>query len=170
MVGLVGWGVEEERGGIGIVERKLVMALGESGGNIICVWNICIYAEIWEEEIFVKKDTQPPPPQANFAKFHTPDVKTIESLAEFFKIDSFWTIKAVVKKAIFEGGKSEFAFFFLRGCDFLNETKALNAISGANEIVDVNEDEIKNIGLFPGIIGPYTMRNITQRLYIYFDT
>ena len=161
--------VEADSGAIGGSGSKEFMVLAESGEDTICVCDNCSYAANLEAANRLEKSTQTPPPQANFTKFHTPDVKTIESLAEFFKIDSFWTIKAVVKKAIFEGGKSEFAFFFLRGCDFLNETKALNAISGANEIVDVNEDEIKNIGLFPGFIGPYALRNITQSPYIYFD-
>ncbi|MDE5591876.1 MAG: hypothetical protein K2I63_02830, partial [Helicobacter sp.] len=87
----------------------------------------------------------------------------------FFKINPFWTIKAIVKKAIFDGGESHLVFFFIRGCETLNLTKALHAIQGANDIIDATDEEIKKIGLFPGYIGAYGLRNITQSPYIYFD-
>ncbi len=108
------------------------------------------------------------PPIANFAKFHTPGVKSIESLAVFFKTSPFYTLKAVIKKAIFDGDKCELVYFFLRGSDSLNETKALNVI-GANELVDASEEEIREVGLIPGFVGPYALRNITGSNQIYFD-
>lgn len=48
----------------------------------------------------LKKTCQDERPEANYAsKFHTPNIKTIDSLAQFFKINAFYTIKAVVKKS-----------------------------------------------------------------------
>lgn len=161
--------VEADSGAIGGSGSKEFMVLAESGEDTICVCDSCAYGANLEAANRLVKTPPTTPPEADFAKFHTPGVKTIESLAEFFKIDSYWTLKAVVKKALFEGGKSEFVFFFLRGCDSLNETKALNAISGANEIVEVSEEELRELGLFPGFIGPYALRNLTQSPYIYFD-
>ncbi len=161
--------VEADSGAIGGSGSKEFMVLAESGEDTICVCDSCAYAANLEAASRLPKMPLSTHPEANFAKFHTPQIRTIESLAEFFKVDSYWTLKAVVKKALFDGGKSEFVFFFLRGCDSLNETKALNAISGANEMVDVSEEELRKLGLFPGFIGPYALRNLTQSPYIYFD-
>ncbi|MCI7047922.1 proline--tRNA ligase [Helicobacter sp.] len=161
--------VEADSGAIGGSGSKEFMVLAESGEDTICVCDSCAYAANLEAASRLPKMPLLTHPEANFAKFHTPQIRTIESLAEFFKVDSYWTLKAVVKKALFEGRKSEFVFFFLRGCDSLNETKALNAISGANEMVDVSEEELRKLGLFPGFIGPYALRNLTQSPYIYFD-
>lgn len=85
------------------------------------------------------------------SKFHTPNIKTIKDLAEFFKIDEFYTIKAVVKKALFDKDE-KIVVFFVRGCDDLQETKALNAC-GALELVEASEDELKKAGLKAGFIG-----------------
>ena len=85
-------------------------------------------------------------------EFYTPDVKTIEELSEFFKIDSSYLVKAVAKKALF-GDHEEIIVFFVRGSDTLQETKALS-VSGALELEDVNEEELEKAGLVPGFIGP----------------
>lgn len=161
--------VEADSGAIGGSGSKEFMVLAQSGEDTICVCNKCQYAANLEAARRIKKTAKTPPPQADFAKFHTPNTTTIESLAEFFKVDSFWTIKAVVKKALFEKGESALVFFFIRGCETLNVTKALNAIAGANDIIEASEEEIRSVGLCPGYIGAYALRNITQSPYIYFD-
>ena len=161
--------VEADSGAIGGSGSKEFMVLAEAGEDTICVCKECDYGANLEAATRARKETDKEAPQADFAKFHTPNATTIESLCEFFKVSPFFTIKAVVKKALFDEGKSALAFFFLRGGDSLNETKALNAIKGANELVDASAKEIEEVGLFPGFIGPYALRNITQSPYIYFD-
>ena len=161
--------VEADSGAIGGSGSKEFMVLAQAGEDTICVCKECDYGANLEAATRIKKEADKEAPQADFAKFHTPNVTTIESLCEFFKVSPFFTIKAVVKKALFDEGKSALAFFFLRGGDSLNETKALNAIKGANELVDASAKEIEEVGLFPGFIGPYALRNITQSPYIYFD-
>lgn len=158
-----------DSGAIGGSGSKEFMVLAQSGEDTLCVCEHCHYGANLEAAVRLPKTPPSPPPQADFAKFHTPQIKTIEALAEFFKIDTFYTLKAVVKKALFDKGKGELVFFFLRGCDSLNETKALNAISGANELIEVSSEEISKIGLVAGFIGPYALRNLTQSPYIYFD-
>ncbi|MDE5603934.1 MAG: proline--tRNA ligase, partial [Helicobacter sp.] len=161
--------VEADSGAIGGSGSKEFMVLAQSGEDTICVCNKCKYAANLEAAKRIKKTSSTPPPQADFAKFHTPNTTTIESLADFFKVDSFWTIKAIVKKVLFKEGESALVFFFIRGCDTLNVTKALNAIKGANDIIEASEEEIREVGLYPGYIGAYALRNITQSPYIYFD-
>ncbi|MDA3968021.1 MULTISPECIES: proline--tRNA ligase [Helicobacter] len=160
--------VEADSGAIGGSGSKEFMVLANSGEDTICVCDSCSYGANLEIATRKPKAPNSQAPEANFAKFHTPNTKTIESLCEFFKIDSYWTIKAVVKKALFDNEVSEYVFFFLRGSDSLNETKALNA-TGANELCDVSEEEISKLGLFAGFIGPYALRNITNSKHIYFD-
>ena len=79
--------VEADSGAIGGSGSKEFMVLAESGEDTICVCDNCSYAANLEAANRLEKSTQTPPPQANFAKFHTPDVKTIESLAEFFEVN-----------------------------------------------------------------------------------
>ncbi|TLD89081.1 proline--tRNA ligase [Helicobacter sp. MIT 05-5294] len=158
-----------DSGAIGGSGSKEFMVLAKSGEDTICVCDSCSYGANLEAATRVKKLPNSQAPQAEFAKFHTPNVKTIEDLCEFFKIEAFWTLKAVVKKALFDEGKTALVYFFLRGSDSLNETKALNAIAGANELLDVSEEEIESAGLKVGFIGPFALRNITSSPYIYFD-
>ncbi len=100
-----------------------------------------------------KKTTTIEAPQADMSKFHTPNCATISDVAEFFKVDEFYTVKAVIKKAIYED-REEVVLFFVRGNDNLQETKAQNACE-ALELVEANEEEIKNAGLVAGSCGPF---------------
>ena len=61
----------------------------------------------------------------------------------------------MAKRAIYEES-DEIVLFFLRGCDDLQEVKAVNAV-GALDIADVSEEELEAIGLVPGFIGPLEM-------------
>lgn len=161
--------VEADSGAIGGSGSKEFMVLADSGEDTIAVCDSCEYAANIEAATRKPKASQESAPVASLAKFKTPDVKSIEALAEFFKVDSYYTLKVVAKRALFDEGRSELAFFFLRGSDTLQETKACNAI-GANELVDVSEEELRKVGLEPGFIGPYALKNITDSECIIFDS
>lgn len=161
--------VEADSGAIGGSGSKEFMVLADSGEDTIAVCDSCEYAANIEAATRKPKASQESAPVASLAKFKTPDVKSIEALAEFFKVDSYYTLKMVAKRALFDEGRSELAFFFLRGSDTLQETKACNAI-GANELVDVGEEELRKAGLEPGFIGPYALKNITDSECIIFDS
>ncbi|MGP1580610.1 MAG: proline--tRNA ligase [Wolinella sp.] len=167
-LGLLFRAVEADSGAIGGSGSKEFMVLANSGEDSIAVCDSCEYAANIEAARRAKKQSDSPIPEANFAKFKTPNVRTIEALAEFFKVDSYYTLKAVAKKALFDGGRAEIAFFFMHGCDSLQEVKACNAI-GANELCDMSEEELRAIGLEPGYIGPYALRNLTSAEHIIFD-
>lgn len=158
--------VEADSGAIGGSGSKEFMVLAKNGEDDILLCENCDYAANVEAAKRAKKTCEKPRPQANYAsKFYTPNIKTIEALADFFKIDKFYTIKAVVKKAIYEN-ESKLIVFFIRGCDELCDTKAQNA-SKALELVDAKEDELLKAGLTPGFIGFVGLKNVD--FYIDFE-
>ncbi|WP_261545227.1 proline--tRNA ligase [Campylobacter lari] len=144
--------VEADSGAIGGSGSKEFMVLAKNGEDDILLCEHCDYAANIEAAKRAKKNCEDERPEADFAtQFHTPNVKTIEELAEFFKINPYYTIKAIAKKAIYEN-EEKIVVFFIRGDDELQEVKALNA-ANALELVDVSEEELEKVGLVPGFIG-----------------
>jgi len=144
--------VEADSGAIGGSGSKELMVLADSGEDTIAVCSKCEYGANIEAASRSARENIPEAPEAEFNKFLTPDVKTIDELAEFLKVDAYYTVKCVAKRVVYED-TSDIVLFFVRGCDNLQEAKALNATEGL-EIVDVSEEELREIGLVPGFIGP----------------
>ncbi len=150
--------VEADSGAIGGSGSKEFMVLADSGEDTIVVCKECEYGANIEA---AKRVSKKPPvyeddekPIMSKGEFLTPNTTTIEELSNLFHIDPFYIIKSVAKKAIFDGGKEQIVLFVLRGSDELQETKACNAV-GANELVDVTENELKEVGLIAGYMGPF---------------
>lgn len=160
--------VDADSGAIGGSGSKEFMILASSGEDDIVVCENCDYASNIEAAVRSPKPQPDPAPQAEFAKFYTPNITSVASLADFFKVDSYFILKCVAKKAILEDLSQKVCFFFIRGCDNLNLTKAKNAIPNALELVDINKEELEQIGLVSGFIGPYALKNITKAEHIYF--
>ena len=144
--------VEADSGAIGGSGSKEFMVLADNGEDDIVVCQNCSYAANIEAAKRAPKQTSLEAPEANLAKFKTPDMKTIDDVCHFFKTDAYYSIKAVVKKAVYVD-KEEIVVFFVRGNDELQETKAQNAC-GALDLVDANLEEIEKVGLKAGFIGP----------------
>ena len=156
--------VDADSGAIGGSGSKEFMVLADNGEDDILISDSSDYAANVEAAKRAKRTSNAERPQSNgMLKFHTPDCSTIAEVSEFFKIDPFYTIKAVIKKAIYED-KSEIVVFFLRGDDELQETKALNAC-GAMELVEAQTDEIEEAGLVAGYCGPIGLPE-SVRFYI----
>ncbi|MDR2790032.1 MAG: proline--tRNA ligase [Campylobacteraceae bacterium] len=151
--------VAADSGAIGGSGSKEFMVLAKNGEDDILVCGKCEYAANIEAAKREKKTSGAAPPKADFAKFHTPSLTSIESICGFFKIDAFYTVKAVIKKAIYKENRSEIVIFFVRGCDDLQEVKAQNAAK-ALELAEANEEEIKNAGLIAGFCGPVGLANV----------
>jgi len=145
--------VEADSGAIGGSGSKEFMVLADSGEDTIVVCNNCDYAANVEAAVRKEKACEAEAPEAVFAKFHTPDTKTIEDLSQFFHVDPYYLVKTVAKKALYDEGKSEVVLFALRGSDELQEVKACNAVN-ANDLVDISEEELSNAGLIAGYMGP----------------
>lgn len=173
--------VEADSGAIGGSGSKEFMVLAPCGEDTIVVCSKCEYAANIEAGKRANRSAPRPkevkfdsnPPSAEFAKFYTLNIKDIESLSEFFKVDRFYILKCVVKKALRFDGKSELVYFFIRGDDEAEETKMLNILNRKASMYSAIEDapleELTNAGLEPGFIGAYGLRHITHASHIYFD-
>jgi prolyl-tRNA synthetase len=150
--------VEADSGAIGGSGSKELMVLADSGEDTLAVCDSCEYGANIEAARRSERPELPEAPEADFNRFKTLGVKTIDELAEFFKVDPYYLLKSVAKRAIYEEG-DEIVLFFLRGSDDLQEVKAANA-AGALDLVDVSEEELSNIGLVPGYIGPLDLEKV----------
>ena len=150
--------VEADSGAIGGSGSKEFMVLASNGEDDILCCEACKYAANTEAARRKARTTDAEAPEADAAKFKTPDTKTIKGVAEFFKVSEFYCIKAVIKKAIYED-KEEVVVFFVRGDDELQETKAQNACN-ALELVDASEEEIIKAGRVAGFCGPVGLKDV----------
>ncbi len=90
-------------------------------------------------------------------KVATPEMKTIQALAEFLDVPASRTAKAVFMVAqTAEGAK--FIFAVIRGDMDVNETKLANAV-GALELRPATDDEIRTVGASPGYASPLGIEN-----------
>ena len=144
--------VEADSGAIGGSGSKELMVIADSGEDTIAICSKCEYGANIEAAVRSERCETPEAPEAAFNKFQTPDIKSIEDLASFFKVDPYYTVKTVAKKVIYEDAE-EIVLFFLRGSDNLQEVKAINA-TDALDIVDASEEELIALGLIPGFMGP----------------
>ncbi|MGP1484677.1 MAG: proline--tRNA ligase [Campylobacter sp.] len=150
--------VEADSGAIGGSGSKEFMVLANSGEDDIIISENSTYAANIEAAKRAKRTTLAQRPQADGAKFFTPNASTIKDVADFFKVDEFYCIKAVIKKAIYKDSQ-KVVVFFVRGLDELQETKAANAC-GALEIVDASESEVLDAGLVVGFCGPVGLNGV----------
>ncbi|MDX9900481.1 MAG: proline--tRNA ligase [Aliarcobacter sp.] len=142
--------VAADSGAIGGSGSKEFHVLADSGEDTIVVCPDCEYGA--NIEAAVRKPRSFEIKELRLGKVETPAKKTIEEVSSYLGIEASQTIKAVIKKAIYEN-KTEIVVFFVRGCDELEETKACNAV-GALELEDAIEDDIINKKLVPGYVGP----------------
>ena len=163
--------VAADSGAIGGSGSKEFHVLADSGEDTIVVCPDCEYGANIEAAIRKPRFsynggiTKSKEPQHILEykigeKIFTENLKTIEEVSTFLNILKSQTIKAVIKKAIYED-KTQIVVFFLRGDDELEETKACNAVN-ALELDDASEDEITQAGLVAGYCGPFGLpSNIT---------
>ncbi len=155
--------VAADSGAIGGSGSKEFMVLANSGEDTIVVCPSCEYgANIEAAKRTPKK--QVALESKELEKVHTPALKTITEVSEFLNIDSYYTMKAVIKKAIFEE-KVETVVFFIRGTDNLEDTKAASAI-GALELEDATQDDLEEANLKAGFCG---IVDFPQNIKVVFD-
>ena len=150
--------VEADSGAIGGSGSKEFMVLADNGEDDILCCEACRYAANVEAARREPRVSEAEAPEADAAKFLTPNAKTIKDVAEFFKVSEFYCIKAVMKKAIYED-KEEVVVFFVRGDDELQEIKAQNACK-ALELVDASEADVAKAGLVAGFCGPVGLKDV----------
>jgi prolyl-tRNA synthetase len=151
--------VEADSGAIGGSGSKELMVLADSGEDTIAVCDTCEYGANVEAAVRAEPRCDAPAPALEYEKMHTPELKSIKDLSAFFKADPYYIVKTVAKRLIFEEN-SKIVLYFLRGSDELQEVKAVNAVN-ALEIADVSDEELRELGLVPGFMGPMGLENIT---------
>jgi prolyl-tRNA synthetase len=144
--------VEADSGAIGGSGSKEFMVLADNGEDDIVVCDGCQYGANIEAARRAKRTTAVEAPEAATAKFHTPKQNTIEAVGKYLHVDTFYSIKAIIKKAIYKEHEAV-VVFFVRGCDTLQETKAQNAC-GALELADASPEDIETAELVAGYCGP----------------
>jgi prolyl-tRNA synthetase len=144
--------VEADSGAIGGSGSKELMVLANSGEDTLAVCDSCEYGANIEAAQRSKRIVIPEAPKAEFMKFKTPDIKSIEDLSAFFHVVPYYTLKAVVMRAVF-ADSTQPVCFFIRGCDTLQEVKACNSV-GAIDLVEMSTAELADLGLVAGFMGP----------------
>lgn len=96
----------------------------------------------------------------------TPNVETIEDVCNFLESD----VKKSVKSLVYKNPKTRSYYLVAVRGDFeINEIKIKNLIN-ATEIVMVKDEEIEDLGLFKGYIGPYNLGEKRNKIKIIVDT
>ena len=131
------------------------MYLTPIGEDTLVLCDNCGYHANRQIAIFKKKPAAAEEVQA-IEKVATPNVSTIEALAEFLGVPKAKTAKAVFMVATMrEAGKEtqKFVFAIVRGDMDVNETKLTNALK-AHELRPAHPEEITAIGAVPGYASP----------------
>jgi prolyl-tRNA synthetase len=137
------------------------MYLTAAGEDTLLLCDKCGYRANRQIALF-KKATPKSEKAAELQKVSTPNMKTIEGLAEFLKVDKSRTAKAVFMTAKFKDGEEEtekLVFAIVRGDMDVNETKLVNAIK-AQEMRPAHEDEIKASGAVAGYASPIGLKGV----------
>ncbi|MGB6329543.1 MAG: proline--tRNA ligase [Halarcobacter sp.] len=142
--------VDADSGAIGGSGSKEFHVLANSGEDTIVVCPDCEYGANIEAAIR-KPNKKESLETITLEKVETPNCKTIDEVSTFLNADSYYSMKAVIKKAIYED-REEVVLFFVRGTDELEETKACNAV-GALDLEDASEEELAKAGLVAGYCG-----------------
>ena len=147
--------VDADSGAIGGTGSKEFHVLADSGEDTIVVCNSCEYGA--NIEAAIRKPRKVESISLDYAKKETPDKTAIDEVSSFLNVEQSQTIKAVIKKAVYEF-ETQIVVFFIRGDDELEETKACNSVN-ALELEDANEEDLNSVGLVTGFVGPIGIEN-----------
>jgi prolyl-tRNA synthetase len=131
------------------------MYLTPIGEDTLLLCDGCGYSANRQIARFGKPEAAPEPP-APLERVATPNITTIDALAEFLGVPKARTAKAVFLIATLpegDGAVDRFVFALVRGDMEVNETKLANAVK-AKELRPAREDEIRAVGAVPGYASP----------------
>jgi prolyl-tRNA synthetase len=155
--------VEAVKSDVGMMGGKMAhefMYLTPVGEDTLLFCDECRYAANRQIARFQKPKVKKEKPLES-EKVATPDITTIEGLADFLEIPKAKTAKAVFMVATVTEGtedRDQFIFALVRGDMELNETKLANAVQ-AKELRPATDDEIKSHNAVPGYASPMGVKN-----------
>jgi prolyl-tRNA synthetase len=148
--------VESDTGMMGGTMAHEFMALTSIGEDTLLLCDSCGYRANRQIATFRKSVATEGQPH-DLEEVHTPEVTTIEALADFLQIPETETAKAIFLMAEMSDAQGklyeQFVFVVVRGDMELNETKLTNAIK-ARRLRPATVDEIRAIGAEPGYGSP----------------
>lgn len=145
--------VEADSGAIGGKESHEFMLIAETGEDEIIYCSNCDYAANAEKAESTKTELTKEEP-APLEEISTPNIKTIEEVAEFVGIPKSRTLKAV-----FYSADGRLVFVVIRGDLEVNETKLKNLLK-CSELRLATETEVKAAGLVAGSASPIGIKGI----------
>ena len=136
------------------------MYISTVGEDTILICDKCGYSANRQVASF-RKSPAPIEDSKPIDKVSTPDIRTIEALAEFLQIPRSKTAKAVFIIAEFSGqeDREKFVFVVVRGDMEVNETKLANTLK-AKELRPANETEIQAVGAVAGYASPIDLKDV----------
>ena len=152
--------VEADTGAIGGTSSAEFMVLADTGEETIVYCNKCDYAANVEkaEGVVEKKGGNA---GEKLERVHTPNIRTVEELANFLKLKPEDTAKTILYMA-----DGKMIAVMMRGDREINEIKLKNAVK-ANELRLATADEIISKTKAPvGFAGPINLKEKGIKLYI----
>lgn len=140
-----------DTGAIGGSGSHQFMALSDVGESQIIYCDTCGYAADEEKATsklppVEKEDVLTPELKA------TPDVKACEDVAKFLNVPLYKVAKTMI---YYNSETKEYAAFVVRGDTEVNIVKVVNALNSSEAFIRLaTDEEIKNLGLEVGFIGP----------------
>ena len=148
-----------DTGAIGGSESHQFMALSEVGESNI-IYCDCGYAADEEKANTLNDTYKNNEKEQELKEVFTPNVKTIQEVADFLNVSCKDIAKAVVYSV-----KGTPSIFLIRGDRDVNFIKVCNALSAAeHEVYLSSKEEIESFGSFDGFIGP-----IDSKMDVYVD-
>ncbi len=160
-IGLPVIAVASDSGMMGGKRSHEFMYLTPLGEDTLMLCDACGYAANRQ----VARYAKPQPPQEEalpLEKVHTPQTRTIESLARYLNIPESRTAKAVFLTATLlenDQSKNRLVMAIVRGDMELNETKLANLL-GAIDLRPATEEEIRASGAVPGFASPVGLQDL----------
>lgn len=144
--------VDADSGAIGGSGSREFHVIANSGEDELIFCDSCNYGANVEKATNVVTNL-PKEEMKEATLVSTPNVTTIEDLAKFLDVDMKKTVKAMLYKDMVTDKPY---MVLVRGDIEVNEVKVKNLIDTI-EIAMLTEEEMENLGLFKGFIGPYNI-------------
>ncbi|MEY8304690.1 proline--tRNA ligase [Anaerosalibacter bizertensis] len=153
--------VEGDSGNMGGRKSHEFMAVSNIGESLVAYCDDCDYAATDEKAKVIYNMDNIDLEELECEKVHTPDVKTIEDLADFFNIEEDRFAKAVIYKV-----NDEVIIALVPGNRELNEIKLCNYLNiGEHELEIADEETIREVtGAEPGFTGPINLKKEVKLL------
>ena len=144
--------VQGDSGAMGGNSSHEFIALSDTGEGVICYCDESGYAAT-DEKAKVVYEVDKSGEMSGTEKINTPDMKTIEEVSNFLKVESFRCAKAVNLKV-----ESKPVVVLIPGNRELNFAKLSAYLKvPEHEMVMMNDEEILNMNSYPGFTGPLNL-------------